>query len=119
MMNFCRSALIAAIAVSLLLPATAPTEAAAKKHTRVVVHPKHWRGYGFLPGYHQPPAIADWRPRSAFRIQRDEYVPRYWHYGQITYGWGYPGYYRGRYNGGSFGPCWAYTPIGMMPTCGQ
>jgi hypothetical protein len=41
------------------------------------------------------------------------------YYGNVHYGWGRPGFYRGQYNGGSFGPCWTYTPIGMMPTCGQ
>ena len=40
-------------------------------------------------------------------------------YGNVHYGWGQPGFYRGRWNGGSFGPCWTSTPIGMMPTCGQ
>ena len=34
------------------------------------------------------------------------------------YGWGGPGFYRGRYNGGSFGPCWTWTPIGRMWNCG-
>ena len=40
-------------------------------------------------------------------------------YGNAHYGWGRPGFYRGQWNGGSFGPCWTSTPIGMMPTCGQ
>ena len=51
-------------------------------------------------------------------LPRREYRYFDW-YGNTYYGWGSPGFYRGRYNGGSFGPCWTYTPIGMMPTCGQ
>jgi hypothetical protein len=29
----------------------------------------------------------------------------YWSGGQLRYGWGGPGFYHGRWNGGSFGPC--------------
>jgi hypothetical protein len=29
-----------------------------------------------------------------------------------------PGFYRGRNNGGSFGPCWTWTPIGRAWNCG-
>ena len=42
-------------------------------------------------------------------------IPRY----TLLRGWGGAGVYRGRWNGGSFGPCYASTPIGMMWTCGQ
>jgi len=35
-----------------------------------------------------------------------------WHY----FGW--PGFYRGHYNGGTFGPCWTQTPIGPVWNCG-
>jgi hypothetical protein len=31
---------------------------------------------------------------------------------------GRPGFYRGRYNGGSIGACWTQTPIGPVWTCG-
>ena len=37
--------------------------------------------------------------------------PSYW------YGW--PGWYRGRWNGGGFGPCWTQTPIGNVWNCGR
>ena len=61
------------------------------------------------------------RPTACRRVPRParRASPRYWHLRQRPYGWGRPGFYRGRWNGGSFGPCWTSTPIGMMPTCGQ
>jgi hypothetical protein len=105
----------------LLLPAFADA-ASAKKPA------KRWHGYGFLPGYRQPPnnnipPYADKTPpsRMALRKRRPWYidpVPRYygwdgdWHY------FGRPGFYRGRYNGGTFGPCWTRTPIGPIWNCG-
>jgi hypothetical protein len=117
--------LIAAVAMSLLLPNTIDGAAAAKKpgaRTKFTVHPKYTvhtkprqRGYGFLPGYRPPPDLTDWRtPRTP-----DQPEIRYWYDGQIRYGWGRPRFYRGRWNAGSFGPCWTYTPIGMMWNCGQ
>jgi hypothetical protein len=127
MTAFCRRVLIAIAATAVLLQAVGLADAAAGKRrhpAKITVHPKtathhkyRWRGYGFLPGYRQPPNLTDWRDRRAGRPEPPEL--RYWHDGQLLYGWGYAGYYRGRYNGGSFGPCWTYTPIGMMPTCGQ
>jgi hypothetical protein len=88
-----------------------------------------WHGYGFLPGYEQPlsnsqPLYAqkDAMRRLASRQKRPWYidpVPKYfdgydgaWHY------FGQPGFYGGRYNGGSFGPCYTRTPIGMVWNCG-
>ena len=112
------------IAVVLLL--LAAVAQAAQTHKR----PKYrWHGYGFLPGYEQPPnnsrpppfAGQDAPPRIALRHRRPWYidpVPRYfgwdgnWHY------FGRPGIYRGRYNGGTFGPCWTRTPIGLIWNCG-
>jgi len=41
----------------------------------------------------------------------------YWYMGDWHY-FGRPGFYRGRYNGGSFGPCWSWTPIGPAWNCG-
>jgi hypothetical protein len=105
-----------------LLPVVAP---AAPAHKRPA---PRWHGYGFLPGYHQPsnnslPAYAQKVSvsRMARRNQRPWYidpVPSYygtdgdWHY------FGRPGFYDGRYNGGSFGPCWTRTPIGPIWNCG-
>jgi hypothetical protein len=60
------------------------------------------RGYGFLPGY-EPPEVVEWRNA---RVRR----PAFWYGG--------PGFYRGRWNGGGFGPCWTPTPIGPHWNCG-
>jgi hypothetical protein len=80
------------------------------------VHAKryHWHGYGFLPGYHQPPNpnVVQYGPNQA------QYgAPRYY-YGGGRYYFGNPGFAHGRWNGGSFGPCWTYTPIGRAWNCG-
>jgi hypothetical protein len=121
-MGFCKGLLAAAVAASLLAPAAAFAARSADApgpRTRIKVHPKpRWHGYGYLPGYRPFVNNLDWQGRSV-SIRRPE--PRYfnWYDGQPRYGWGAPGFYRGRYNGGSFGPCWTSTPIGMMPTCGQ
>ena len=92
----------------LLLPVIA---FAAPAHKRRL---PHWHGYGFLPGYHQPPNehIPVYGAHSA-----PDYTPQYWYNGAPYY-YGRPGFYRGRYNGGSMGPCWTYTPIGMIWNCG-
>ena len=92
----------------LLLPAIAFAAPAHKKPIR------RWHGYGFLPGYHQPPNNTI--PVYG-RVRRPDYTPSYWWNGTRYY-FGEPGFYRGRYNGGSFGPCWTYTPIGLVWNCG-
>jgi hypothetical protein len=118
--------LVTAIAASLLLPATAIAKpAGATRHPKIVVHAKYppkprWHRNGFLPGYRQPPYIAEWRDRSArHRRPYEPFERRYWNDGQLQYGWGWPGFYRGQWNGGSFGPCWTWTPIGMIWNCGS
>ena len=105
-----------------LLPAVAP---AAPAHKRP---PPRWHGYGFLPGYQQPPnntlpAYAD--KASVSRMARHngrpwyiDPVPRYYGYDGDWHYFGRPGFYGGRYNGGSFGPCWTRTPIGPIWNCG-
>ena len=104
----------AALAIALILVLAPPAlSAPAHKHThKRVLHKKrhvsrHWHGYGFLPGY-VPPEVA--------AREREE---RYWESGPHYYGPAWPGFYRGRWNGGGFGPCWTYTPIGYMWNCGK
>jgi hypothetical protein len=94
------------IAIAALLMLTGPSDAASvhKKH-RVTGHvTRHGHGYGFLPGYRPPQRIAWQRARRRAPIY-------YWD--------ARPGFYRGRWNGGGFGPCWERTPIGPMWTCGR
>ena len=88
----------------------------------------HWHGYRFLPGYQHPlnnslPLYAqkDGAQRYARRSRRPWYidpVPRYYGYDGDWHYFGRPVFYGGRYNGGSFGPCWTRTPIGPHWTCG-
>ncbi len=109
----------AAVFNAWLLPAAvaAPAKQAKSAKTKVYVS-KRWRGYGFLPGYRPQLAESQGTPVYGKPLPRRE-VRYFDYYGNVYYGWGAPGFYRGRWNGGSFGPCWTYTPIGMMPTCGQ
>jgi hypothetical protein len=95
-----------------LLPAIAFAAPAHKRHVA------SFHGYGFLPGYHQPPneSIPVYGSRGNNR-DAPAYVPRYWYNGAWRY-FGRPGFYNGRYNGGSFGPCWTITPIGRVWNCG-
>ena len=125
MIRILTGVLAAAIATALMLPAALAKPAGAKRHLQIVVHPKsaakpRWRGYGFLPGYRQPPYLAEWRDRSArYGGPYERFEPRYWSGGEFRYGWGGPGFYRGQWNGGTFGPCWTRTPIGMIWNCGS
>lgn len=85
----------------------------AKKHAARRV-PK---GTGFLPGYRTPEQIERDRQKDIQRGRRAYYRaggPRiaYWRYPQ-------PQFYRGRWNGGDFGPCWTHTPIGYQWNCGK
>ena len=84
----------------LLLSATASL--AAPAHGRRHVTP-HWQGYGFLPGYRSPERIEWEEARNRRQV--------HWYGG--------PGFYRGRWNGGGFGPCWTQTPIGNVWNCGR
>jgi hypothetical protein len=102
-------AIAATLAIPLAATAAAPDNTSARKHA---VHKKrhvlrHWHGYGFLPGYRPPEVIAR------------ERAEHYWESGPHWYGPAWPRFYRGRWNGGGFGPCYQQTPIGYMWTCGR
>jgi hypothetical protein len=111
------------IALVLSLTSAAALAAPVKKK------PQQWKGYGFLPGYHQPlnnsvPLFMQKRAdlRMAKRDRRHWYIDRTpvyyrWSDGEKYY-FGRPGFYRGQYNGGSMGPCWTRTPIGPIWNCG-
>ena len=93
-------ALAVAAAAGLAFPLSASSAPAHPKRVRP------WHGYGFLPGYRSPQRI-EWEDYVA----RSRRGPQYWY--------GYPRFYRGRWNGGGFGPCWTQTPIGPIWNCGQ
>jgi hypothetical protein len=84
--------------VACLLPSTA--SAGSTHGKRLLNRPLH--DFGFLPGY-EPPEVIAWERARARR-------PTFWYGG--------PGFYRGRWNGGGFGPCWTSTPIGPHWNCG-
>ena len=112
------------LSIAVVLSLLSVIAQAAPIHKR----PARWHGYGFLPGYQQPlsnsqPAYAqkDAVSRLARYNRRPWYidpVPRYYGYDGEWHYFGRPGFYGGRYNGGSFGPCWTRTPIGPVWTCG-
>jgi len=92
------AAVASAVVALLLLP---PAASAGSTHGQRPLD-RSWHGYGFLPGY-EPPEVVEWRRAGARR-------PTFWYGG--------PGFYRGRWNGGGFGPCWTPSPIGLHWNCG-
>ena len=92
-----------ALAVAMSLPAGASAATTQVKRHAV----RHWHGYGFLPDYRTPEQIE----------HEDAYL--FWRRHPNHYWYGWPGFYRGRWNGGGFGPCWTPTPIGPMWNCGR
>lgn len=113
--------LFVAIVLS-LLPAVASAASSQKRPKPV------WKGYGFLPGYRQPlsNSIPLYKQKDAMRrLARNERrhwyidpVPQYYRWDGEWHYFGRPGFNGGRYNGGSFGPCWTRTPIGAVWNCG-
>ncbi len=92
---------------------------AAHKVTRQVPHKsaRHVPHYTTPPGYRTPERIERERRAEINRSRRAYYRAG----GQQIYYWKDPDprFYRGRWNGGSFGPCWTSTPIGYMWNCGK
>ncbi len=100
------------MAASVLL--TAAADAAPLRKKRKV--PNHWHGpFGYLPGFGNADRLA--REEEQWRA---EHRGPYYLYGGPGYGSSFsqPGFFRGRWNGGGFGPCWSRTPIGMIWNCG-
>src|SRR4051812_45666712 len=124
MMPLLKAALAAAVAASLMTPAPASAKPVdAKRDLRIVVRPKPPSKYGpngFLPGYRQPPPLAEWRDRSPRHgggdFSRDR---RYWSGGEWRYGWGGAGFYRGRFNGGGVRPVLEQKPPWAQWECGD
>ena len=106
--GFLAVAVIFAVAAFLLWPAAVSAGSTHEKRPMSAPPPHAGegqggrRGYGFLPGY-EPPEVIEWRRARARR-------PTFWYGG--------PGFYRGRWNGGGFGPCWTPSPIGPHWNCG-
>ena len=113
------------LSVVLIFSLLSVVATAAPSHRRPV---RHWHGYGFLPGYQQP--LSNSLPlykqkngtvRYARENRRPWYIdPTYQYYGYDGdwHYFGRPGFHGGRFNGGTFGPCWTQTPIGPMWNCG-
>jgi hypothetical protein len=100
------SVIAIAVALSLAPALSAPVNKKPPVTKRHVT--RHWHGYGFLPGYRPPEVIERERAEHYYRV----FGPQY-------YGPAWPRFYRGRWNGGGFGPCWTQTPIGPMWNCGR
>src|SRR4051812_45677797 len=96
-----RAVLVASLCASLLTPPASAVQTDAKSAVKTKPHPKkyRYRGVGFLPGYHQPPPLSEWRDRSVRYgggARSNPYEVRYWdYYGRLRYGWGGPGFYHG------------------------
>ncbi len=113
------------LSIAVVLSLLSVVAQAASSHKRPA---SRWHGYGFLPGYHQPLSNSQplygqraTMPRMAHRDRRPWYidpVPVYYGYDGNWHYFGRPGFHGGRYNGGSFGPCWTRTPIGPIWNCG-
>jgi hypothetical protein len=107
---------IFSLSIAILLSLLPAVTSAAPAHKPRV---PHWHGYGFLPGYHQPPNNS--RPvfgAKGAATGEPDYSPQYFGYDGEWHYFGRPGFYRGHYNGGSFGPCYTWTPIGPIWNCG-
>jgi hypothetical protein len=107
MLRVLPSFIILAVVLSLIFPAFAAPTAKHPPHKHRYSNNGSVPGYGFLPGV-----------RTPRQIERDR-ARRYYASGPHWYGPAIPGFYRGRWNGGGFGPCYTLTPIGYQWTCGR
>jgi hypothetical protein len=57
--------------------------------------------------------------RTPRQIARDDARAYYTARSPRYYGPAWPGFYRSRWNGGGFGPCYTQTPIGYVWNCGR
>jgi hypothetical protein len=113
------------LSIAIVLSLLSAIAQAEPVHKRPV---SKWHGYGFLPGYHQPlnNSLPLYKQKAALsrmprRNRRPWYIdptPSYFDYDGDWHYFGWPGFYRGHYNGGTFGPCWTRTPIGPVWNCG-
>src|SRR5258708_40198995 len=107
-----RLAFLSIAIVRSLLPVVAPAAPAQKRAA------PRWHGYWFLPGYHQPPnnSLPGYAQKASVspRNRRPWYIdptPSYYGYDGDWHYFGRPGFYGGRYNGGSFGPFLTRAPV--------
>ena len=101
--------LILLLMAAVALPAAAEPQKPTKEsqtQAKSKRRPAPRNEYGFLPGY-RPPEVVEHQERWLYERRH----PSYW------YGW--PGFYRSRWNGGGFGPCYTQTPIGNVWNCGR
>ena len=111
--------------IVIVLSLTTAAAVAAPRHKKHGYRAHH---YGFLPGYRQPlsNSIPLYKQKDAMRrLARNDRrhwyidpVPQYYRWDGEWHYFGRPGFNGGRYNGGSFGPCWSWTPIGPAWNCG-
>ena len=94
-------------------PAATPVRRSAKAQRKA--RRGQPRSYGFLPGVRTPEQIEHQRRADA---RRGWIVFDGW--GNV-YRYGIPGagFHRGRWSGGTLGPCWTQTPIGPLWNCGK
>ncbi len=120
LLAFALAAPVAAVS-AFVSPVLAAPGAAAAKHDkaprkRQKTRRTQPRSYGFLPGVRTPAQIE--RQRRADERRRGWIVYDGW--GNV-YRYGIPdaGFHRGRWSGGTLGPCWTQTPIGPVWNCGK
>jgi hypothetical protein len=91
--------------------------------TRIVVHPRVRRDPpGTLPGFGRGDVYDRRIVTRRYRGRPNAFaytLPAFYDWDGARYYPGRPGFYRGQWNGGSFGPCYTQTPIGPINNCGQ